>query len=351
MIPARYKIQFFQAMTNYFPRDFACHVTSAEARHGGKVTGLMASKHILQDLIEFRPDIVFTDYAAHPCWYTTLYGILRRRHIPLVALLRGDVWRECIAYFHTATFPNKLVGPVHLFAWSSGLQFSDRILAICHWLERIVAERYPNKKVGVLHEGIDPELWLARIERPHNLKRPAIGILQDNNILPKVKGLIWFASVVRDMPDVNFYIAGGGQFTHLVEKAFLGLHNAHLLGRLPYPDGVRRFYQSIDAYALPSGLDCCPATLLEASLSERPVVASKVGGIPELIKQGETGWAIPNGHENLWIERIRALLEDSRLSRKMGRAGRQFILENFSWRIQAERLASILREEFGSQGY
>lgn len=348
IIAAQYKIKFFYAMAKYLPREFQCRVISAEEGYRGKGTGFLVAKNLIRTAMSFKPDLVFTDYPAHPSWHAKLYATLSGRHVPLVALLRGDVWTEYTDYFRNARLPTKLLGPFYIFAWSTGIQFADRILSICSWLNEIVAERYPNKKTGILHEGIDPEPWLVPQVATFPFKRPAVGILQDNNILPKVKGLLWFSNVVREMPNVNFYVAGGGAYTPLVEKTFSDLQNVHFLGRVPYPEGVSRFHRSTDVYVLPSGLDCCPATLLEASLCERPVVASRVGGIPELVEEGKTGWTLPNGQKDLWVAKIHELLENPRLSEAIGANGHNFVLDNFSWQKQASRLASIFSEELRS---
>jgi glycosyltransferase involved in cell wall biosynthesis len=236
-----------------------------------------------------------------------------------------------------------LIGIFYFFTWSKGLEFADQVIAVCKWLEKILNKRLPEKSTSVLHLGVDPETWMKKEEEAYSFKKPAIGILQDNNILPKVKGLLWFSKVVKEMKDVNFYIAGGGPYTPLVEKAYSKLSNVHFLGRLPYPEGVRKFYASCDLYVLPSGLDCCPATLLEASACGKPVVASRVGGIPELIKEGETGWTVENGALDEWVEKIYLILSDKGLAEKFGESGREFILENFSWKVQSLKLTDIIR--------
>lgn len=68
--------------------------------------------------------------------------------------------------------------------------------------------------------------------------------------------------------------------------------NFKWLGALQYPDQVRQYIASIDVYALPSGIDMSPLTLQEAQLMKKPVIATAVGGIPELMKDGETGFLI-----------------------------------------------------------
>jgi glycosyltransferase involved in cell wall biosynthesis len=303
---------------------------------------------MISKLLSFVPDIVFTDFGANPSWYAKLYGLLCSRQVPLVVLLRGDLWNEYQERFHAIGYPSKLLGPLYKFSWINGLGFADRILAICGWLKEAVLERYPEKRVGLLYEGIDSQDFLGNDGFTFDFKQPAVGILQNNLILPKVKGLVWFSAVVKKMPDVNFYLAGDGPYTRFVEDAFAGLPNAHFVGHLDYPDGVCRFHRSTDVHVLASGLDCCPASLLEASLCGKPVVASRVGGIPELVQEGGTGWTVPNGETELWVTKIRMLLEDQALAKRFGANGRAFVAKNFNRAVQASKLASILEEEIAS---
>jgi glycosyltransferase involved in cell wall biosynthesis len=298
---------------------------------------------MIRELVKFRPDVVMTDYPAYPSWYARLYSIMRHRRIPLLAWLLGDFWTEQSAYFATAPLRTKLAYPFALFTWSTGLEFSDYILPVCRWLERVVKARLPGKETRVLYNGVDPADWLVK-DSMLQLRHPAVGILQDNNILPKVKGLLWFSQVVKQMEDVTFYIAGGGTYTHLVKNAYAGLPNAQLIGRLPYPEGVRRFLRSIDAYVLPSGLDCCPTTLLEAALCGKPAIASKVGGIPELISEGETGWTLKNGRTDEWVSRIGSILDNRRLREETGKKARKFVMGNFTWEKQAGNVLSIIED-------
>ena len=349
MICSPYKMHLYHSLAKHFPSNFQLKLISAETGYCGKTPLLgkclgiefLPARQMMQELVRFRPGLVFTDYPAYPSWYAKLYSYLRMQHIPLVAWLLGDFWTEHSAQFTTAPLSTKSLCLLRFFTWSTGMMFADSILTVCRWLEEIVKDRFPEKTTNVLYQGVDPEPWLVQDETLYTFKHPAVGILQDNNILPKVMGLIWFSSVVKQMKDVHFYIAGGGPYTPLVEKAYSGLENAHLIGRLPYHVGVRRFYASTDVYVLPSGLDCCPTTILEASLCGKPTIASRVGGIPELIREGETGWMVQNRHNDEWFSRIRTALEDHELTRRMGENARQHVVEHFGWDNQASKLASI----------
>lgn len=356
-VAAPYKLHLYQSIAKFFPPYVDLRVASAALGYGNipylsRVKGgryrswFLPSRELLRQFMQFQPDVVFTDYPAYPSWYAKLYAHLRGKRVPLVAWLLGDFWTEYYALLASFSWRTRYVGPLYLFGWATGLAFSDHLLTVCQWLKKRAEQRLPGKRISVQYQGVDPEPWLVPERSLFNFKHPAVGILQDNHILPKVKGLVAFGEVIRKMPDVNFYVAGGGSYTPLVEEAFSGLSNAHMVGRLPYPEGVRRFYRSCDLYVLPSGLDCCPTTLLEASLNSRPVIASRVGGIPELIKEGETGWTVTNGKTDVWIAKIRRVLEDDKLASTMGARAKEHVLTNFTWERQAGLLANVFREEW-----
>jgi glycosyltransferase involved in cell wall biosynthesis len=355
-VAAPYKLHLYQSISKYFPQNLHLKIVSAVLGYNGKIPLLsrlwryrhgisfLPSRDLFRELANFKPDIVFTDYPAYPSWYAKLYAYMRGRRTPLIAWLLGDYWTEYYAYMRELRPQDRWVGPAYLFTWVSGINQADRLLTVCKWLQKRALERLPRKRMSVQYQGVDPEPWLSR-DGCYDFNHPAVGILQVNNIQPKVMGLLQFAKVIERMPDVNFYVAGGGPYTPLVRKAFCGLRNVRSVGTLAYPDGVRKFYDSCDVYVLASGLDCCPTTLLEASLSSLPVVASRVGGIPELIREGKTGWTIPNDRVNDWIARIRVILDDKRLASEVGTRAKQHVLANFTWQRQAQSLARTFREE------
>lgn len=351
-----FKSVLYESVAKHFPPNMELKVVSAVLGYDGDIPLLrwfrryrhglwfVPNGDLFREMRDFQPDIVFTDYPGYPSWYAKLYAYLRGRRIPLIAWLLGEYWTEYHVFVRGLRLQDRWIGPVYLFTWMTGMNRADRLLTVCEWLQKRVVERFPRKRVSVQYQGVDPEPWLTDDGR-YDFNHPAVGLLQDNNIQPKVMGLIRFSEVIRRMPDVNFYVAGGGPYTPLVEKAFSGLRNVRFLGRLPYPVGVKKFYKSCDVYVLASGLDCCPTTVLEASLSSLPVVASRVGGIPELVKEGETGYTIPNDRVNDWSARIRNLLDDKKLASKIGAQGKEHVLANFTWQKQAQALASVFKEE------
>ena len=100
--------------------------------------------------------------------------------------------------------------------------------------------------------------------------------------------------------------------------------NFKWLGALQYPDKVREYLTEIDVYALVSGIDMAPSTLQEAQLMKKPVVATNIGGIPELMKNNETGFLVEKGNSEEWIEKLSVLINDKEKRKIMGEEGRKF---------------------------
>ena len=123
-----------------------------------------------------------------------------------------------------------------------------------------------------------------------------------------------------------------------------GFENFKWLGNLEYPKGIRQFLSEIDIYALISGIDMAPLTLLEAQLMKKPIIATSVGGIPELMKDGKTGFLTKKGNDVDIIEKISILMSDKNL--EFGENGRNFVTENFSLERISEDFLKFINEKF-----
>ncbi|RNJ76410.1 MAG: glycosyltransferase, partial [Nitrosopumilus sp. D6] len=106
---------------------------------------------------------------------------------------------------------------------------------------------------------------------------------------------------------------------------------------------VREYLAGIDAYALISGIDMSPSSLLEAQLMQRVVLATNVGGIPECMEDGRTGFLISAGDSDGWIKKIKCVLDNPDMMKKMGENGRKFVEDNFGLDKRAKELSDILK--------
>jgi len=341
-----------EQMVKHFSRRITCDVFTPFSENGEGASTSKLRKELLGDtalrtaMEKFHPDIVYSDnalFAAH----MKVQRLLARARIPLIAHLRGDWWREFWAWFFQAEWPAHLIGAQHYAYQWFGLLTARKITPICKWLDNVVKHYLPNKKTEVVYQGVEPNDFFD--ESQLDFRRPAVAIIQNHTIYPKVLGLLSFKHVVKRMPDVNFYITEGERFDpgylSLVKESYSNLKNAHFVAGIEGPAGVRRVLSSSDCYVLASGLDCCPTTILEASLMRKPVVASRVGGVPEIVLEGETGWTVRNDAYDEWEERIRLVVEDHGIQKRMGNRGREWVSQKFAWETIARQVEELLISE------
>lgn len=292
---------------------------------------------------EFEPDAVFVDGHGHFSKAVLDSGL------PLLSHLRGDYWLEMQWYKETlGRGPVKRVGR-YIKDKMIELCFREAatILPICNYLKEIVKRRYHGKPVATMYQGIDPDRWnnkgAGAVEcGSMDLAHPCVGLLQSANIWGKAREMLVLPEVMKALPDVTFYWAGDGPYRDEILPALSKCDNFVWLGNLDYPKAVKRYLAEIDAYALISGIDMSPLTLQEAQLMQRPVLATDVGGIPELMRDGTTGLLVGRQRPKEIAARIRELLDDEKMSRMMGRNGRRFVEENFNWdRIAADFVRAV----------
>jgi glycosyltransferase involved in cell wall biosynthesis len=99
---------------------------------------------------------------------------------------------------------------------------------------------------------------------------------------------------------------------------------------LGYQEEVARFYAAVDAVVLPSINEGTPVTAIEALAAGRPVVATRVGGVPDVVRDGEGGFLVAAGATGELAERLAELARDPDLRERMGRAGREHVLARYA---------------------
>jgi len=316
-----------------FDTDFSDGFPSRKIKHWIK------PKNTFKKLIkEFKPDIILVDRQRH-------FGLdAIKEKIPLIIHLRGNYWKEMKTARETIykSFPKKIA----LNAWGKiGEQCfknAEIIIPICNHLNKITKQKIPNKKTFVMHQGIEPLNWFD--VKGMKLEHPCVGLLQGAVIWDKAKEMLILEDVLKKLPNIKFYWVGDGPFRKEIMIKLKKYKNFEWLGPLEYPNKVREYLTEIDIYALISGLDMSPLTLLEAQLMKKPVIATNVGGIPELLVDKKTGFLIEKGNSEELIKKIEEILNDPKKIEEMGIQGRKFVEENFSWKIITQRFIDNLKK-------
>ena len=149
------------------------------------------------------------------------------------------------------------------------------------------------------------------------------------------------------LPPWRCVIAGDGPEARSLADLAAGLglsSRVELVGHVEVPE---RFLQTIDIYVQPSTAEGLPNAVLEAMATGLPVVATAVGGTPEVVEDGTTGWLTPSGDDAAMAERITRLLTDPARRAAMGRAGRLRVETRFSVRRMVQQTEDLLDEVAG----
>lgn len=234
-------------------------------------------------------------------------------------------------------FLNPFVGILHYLV--SGHQ--DTIIAISDHVARFTIARgvrYPERVRRVYH-GLDPRNEAAE-SRERMLAREELGIPGDAYLVGNVgrlapqKGQRHLVSamplLLEHVPWAHAVIAGGGDLAPRLRDlaAELGVSDrVHVLG--PRRD-VPAIMQAIDVFAMPSMWEGFGIVLLEAMAAARPIVASRVATIPEVVLDGETGLLVPPADAPALAEALRTLAHDRVLAERLGQAGRARLETRFS---------------------
>lgn len=123
-----------------------------------------------------------------------------------------------------------------------------------------------------------------------------------------------------------------------------GLRRSGLAGRirfLGFRDDVQSIMQAFDVFVLPSITEGLPNVILEAMASAKPVIATRVGGVPEAVIPGQTGLLVPSADAGALADAVRELIMNPSAVERMGRAGRKRAETCFSVRDEVKRFERL----------
>ena len=225
----------------------------------------------------------------------------------------------------------------------------DQYIAVSHAVALQLQQTFhvPGQKIRVIHNGIPfarfdcpPDLTL-RAELSQGTTRPIVLTVAR---LDQQKGHTYLFEAIRQVREATFVLAGSGpEKDALVAQACeLGIqdHVKFLGDRKDIP----QLLASCDLFVLPSIYEGLPLSILEAMAAGKAVVATAVGGIPEIVKDGETGVLVPSGDPVALARAIQSLLSNPIQVRKIGAAGRALVKQEFSSDGMVERINQVYEE-------
>ncbi|TKB74709.1 MAG: glycosyltransferase family 4 protein [Nitrospira sp.] len=319
---------------NLLDKQITLHRLPFAAPHG-YVLNTLSLRAILRRI---KPAFLHTHYAGG-------YGTLSRRtcfHPTLLSFWGSDV----------------LLVPSHS-KWKNWMIRANLLaadyLASTSVAMKVQTERLvkPRRPIALTPFGVDGTTYYPRPDRESSTVC-TIGTVKSLESVYGIEYLLRaFAIVVKRNPNrpLRLLIVGGGSLRTELEQLAVELRVAHLTdftGKVPacaVPDYLRR----LSVYVCLSLSESFGVSVLEASACGLPVVVSDVGGLPEVVKDGVTGFIIPKQNAEAAAGAIERLITDPQLAADMGCAGRAFVMEHYEQKYTGDRMArlycDILREE------
>lgn len=295
---------------------------------------------VLRDL---RPDVIHT-HTIGALWYLGPAARTLGR-IPMVHTEHIDNVGKAVGWI--AKLKTRVL-------WNRAGRFADTFCGVSDDVCRAVGRwgTVPRSKLKTVLNGIDLERYKEQgtrdeVRASFGLPPSArvIGTVGRLNEVKRQDHLIRAAAALgTGFEDAHLLLVGDGPERAALERLAEGLGMSARVHFAGYQSAPERFLPAMDLFALTSRLEGLPLALLEAWAAGLPVVSSAVGGVPKVVRDGETGLLFPNGDEPALAAALRVLLSDPSKAARLGAAGLAVVRKEFSLERMAAEYEAIYRE-------
>ena len=312
--------------------------------------------HNLSKNVEMSQNTLVADVIHCHTWYTHLAGIFSRELLQVPLILTTHSLET-----HRPWKVEQLGNGYFLSRWIENHAYNtaDGIIAVSQQMKTDVIEAYgvAPEKVTVIHNGIDPEFYKPTFDTDLLLEygiNPEIPFVLFVGRITRQKGISQLISAAKYFnKNCQVVLCAGAPDTEeiaretesLIQELQSQRDGIILISEMLPREKIKVLYSHARVFACPSLYEPFGIINLEAMSCETPVVGSAVGGIPEIIIEGETGYLIelesisrtdfnpksPEEFQKNFAQKINLLLEDENLANQMGKAGRERVLDIFSW--------------------
>ena len=235
-------------------------------------------------------------------------------------------------------------------------KFCDRVIAVSektrlHYLQ---SGGLPPDKVITLYNGVDISRFkntdaskIAKTKQALHLPLNSKVIITVA-VLREPKGIQFMIralpAILEQCPDVHYLIVGDGEHGSILTDLVAGLAIKNHVTFAGHRTDIPNLLICCDIFVLPTLKDALPTVLIEALAADRPVVASDVGGVPEIIENGVNGLLVAPGDPSKLAEACLRILKDNDLSRQIVLAGSKTVRQRFNIDTQIEQLSRMYEE-------
>jgi starch synthase len=249
-----------------------------------------------------------------------------------------------------------------LFCERTAIEAADGVIAVSQGVRKDVLDCYPAvqpERVHVIHNGIDPDIYRPQAS-PQTLSRHGVDASRPyaffNGRITRQKGLpLLLAAALKLDPSHQLVVVASSpdtpeiaaEVTSLAARVRAEGRNLVLVDHFIPREELIHLHTGAAVFVCPSVYEPFGLVILEAMACETAVVASRVGGIPEIVVDGETGFLVDydegdtEGFTTALAAKIELLLNDTVLAKSMGEAGRRRAVQSFGWPALAKRTVEL----------
>jgi glycosyltransferase involved in cell wall biosynthesis len=254
--------------------------------------------------------------------------------------------KPVILHIHSGAFGRFLEGSSFPGLISFFLNRANKVIVLSkHWYYLLASRvKMPEKKLLVLENMIDTRRYAPR---ETTLDREKLHVLY-LGLYIETKGFFDLLEIVKKCSESKiplvFHLAGD-QLSEEARSRINEIHSIEILDHgIVSGDTKIDLFQEVDLFITPSHIEGMPLVLLEALAFGLPVIATCVGSIPEVVKEGENGMLFEVGDVDGMVAGLRSLLENPTERSKLGSNNRNLALSRFSLQERTDRLAEIYEE-------
>lgn len=231
---------------------------------------------------------------------------------------------------------------------------SDKIVSVCKETKKDCSKQYfiSQKKHSVLYNGVDQQRFAQGLDNlfvidKYNLHNSTlilfVGVFR---VLKRMPNLLYaMKEIIKEIPNAKLLIVGGGwgyekEIRSLCKR--LHLDNCVVFAGRIINNEMPSYYAAADVIVVPSSYESFPMVILETMASGKPIVATNVGGISEIVINNETGFLIQKDNIDQLIDKICVLLKDPKKRETMGKNAKKIVIQNYNW----EKIANQYKLEY-----
>ncbi len=291
---------------------------------------IISAFHISRIIGEISADIVHA-HTSHAHSMAVIAALFCKRRVKVVVSRRVDFRLK-------RNLMNKLK-----------YKLPDKYISVSNAIKGVMVDcGVPDGSIETVHSGVDPDKFPAASKAPllkeFNLtgSERIVGNIAHFADHKGQKYLIEaFAGLMKEVDNVKLFIVGHGELESALKKQAAGLGIGKSVIFPGFRTDIADFYKLFDVFVISSHLEGLCTAILDAMIMRTPVVATDAGGIPEIVKDGDTGRLVERKRPEKLKEAIKDVFAAPETAEKYAQNAYRFVCDNFDYRITAKKTFNV----------